>query len=292
MKKFILYIFAITFISGSFLSCEDKLEYDGPAMCKFPANNSAIFFVQDKPDASYEVTIQLVGTPQNNDVTLGIVADATSTAKAGVDYNMPATVVIPKGSNLGTFTVTGIYNGIADVDSKKLVIKLEGNSEIKATTTVNTYTLTMQKYCPFIKSDFIGTWSVDDVSGYDGPYPTYNIVVSEGQGDTLIVTGLWGEVMPVKIVLTEPSVAVFALFIPKQDYFWADAYGQAWIEEYNTAGTYDPCEMTISTNYKVYVNAGYYDQVTSSKWKKVSTSTEPVQLSVIKKRGFSSKPLM
>ncbi|MDR1984260.1 MAG: hypothetical protein LBQ28_05490 [Prevotellaceae bacterium] len=206
-----------------------------------------------------------------------------SDARSGIDYSIPAEVIIPAGSNLATLTVTGYYDGLKDgtQDIRQLVLEVVGSNGIPAITTpisagnklgVNTYTLTLRGLCPFIPEDFEGTYEVYEQSGYEtDPYPLYDVDVTllstEGSVGTYEVMGLWGEQIPVTFNIDGSDPFNIKINIPKQAYATHATYGQMWFEQ-RSQGTVNACDMIINTNYKVYVDAGFFDQVVWSIWTK------------------------
>jgi hypothetical protein len=287
MKNF-KYFLAILVSILLFVSCEDNDKYLGSQYVKFgpgpQKSYSSIFFVEKDAVSTHDVEIQLVGAPVSEDVVLQInVLNDLSDARAGTDYSMPATVIIPAGKNTAILTVTGYYEGLDDgtQDVRTLVLELVGTGGAPAIKTpistsnprgVNTYTLTLRGLCLFVPEDFEGTYEVYEQSGYESdPYDLYDVDVTllsatNGVG-TYEVMGLWGEAIPVTFTIDGGDPFNIKMNIPKQDYYMHPTYGQMWFEE-RSPGTADACDLIINTNYKVYVDAGYFDQVVWSIWTK------------------------
>ena len=129
--------------------------------------------------------------------------------------------------------------------------------------------------CPFVPEDFQGPYMTVDQSAYeDDPYDPYEVeltLLSYDEPTKKAIyesLGMWGEQTPVQIILQEHADGSYHVSIPKQEYDEHATYGTIWIENINNEGAFSPCELVIQTNYKVYVEAGYFDQVTSSVWTK------------------------
>jgi hypothetical protein len=126
----------------------------------------------------------------------------------------------------------------------------------------NTISFILNKYFPFDITGFEGTYTVNDVSDYDGEVDPYNLVTEAGEGDTLIATGIWGFPVPINVVLNPND---FSLNIPKQLLFVHGTYGDVFIESVNT-GSFKVCDNSLSLNYTIYADAGTFDKVSSSEW--------------------------
>jgi hypothetical protein len=290
--KSLKYIFAIIVSTLLFASCEDDHRYLGSPYVKFGPGTqnsySSLFYVEPDIVATLDIEVQLVGAPLDKEIVLQInVLDDNDTltmpARAGTDYSIPSEVIIPAGKNTAILTVTGHYDGLKDgtADIRTLVLEVVGTNGIPAVKTlrsttstwgVNTYTITLRGVCPFVAEDFEGTYEVYEQSGYESnPYPLYDVevsLISEAAGiGTYQVDGLWGEDIPVMFTINGSDPINIKMNIPKQEYAWHDTYGQMWFEE-RSSGTASACDLIIEANYKVYVDAGFFDQVIWSIWTK------------------------
>ena len=280
--KNLKYVLAVVFATLLFSSCKDDLNYEGSPRIKFDRYVEAWSIVE--PIETLNLQVQLVGKPLSTDVTVqvNVISDKT-TARAGTDYSMPSTVVIPAGSNVATLTITGYFDGLDDgtADSRTLAIELIGPNGVPSITSpisvsnsmgVNTHTLTLRKLCGFVPEDFEGFYDVLDKSGYEpDPYPIYEVEVTlvskAGSVATYIVDGLWGENIPVEFTIDGTDLFNITVSIPEQEYDVDATYGQMWFAQ-RSQGKVDACDLIISTNYQIFVAAGWFDQVVTSVWTK------------------------
>jgi hypothetical protein len=281
--KSLKYILAIVITTLLFTSCEDERRYLGSPYVKF-GSYSNVFYVEPDIVATFDIDVQLVGAPIDKDIVVQVnVLSNLSDARSGTDYSAPSEVIIPAGKNVAKLTVTGYYDGLKDgtQDIRTLVLELVGTNGIPSLKTpisttnklgVNTCTLTLRGLCPFVPEDFEGTYEVYEQSGYESdPYDLYDVDVTllsatNGIG-TYEVMGLWGEAIPVTFTIDGSDPFNIKMNIPKQAYDMHPTYGQIWFEQ-RSDGTASACDLIINTNYKIYVDAGYFDQVIWSIWTK------------------------
>lgn len=263
MKKIFrnIAIASLVAIMFFFASCERlTFDYSGPALVSFTDGTASTFYVQDIANPVDTIVVGVTSI-SGSDRTVNFVIDDNSSAVAGTHYNISGTsVTIPANSSEGYIVVEGIYDGFAG-ETRSLMLKVTGG-DIDTAQFDNEYLLLMQQYCPFDINTFAGTWDVDEVSVYNGPYPTYQITATVGEGDTLIIDGLWGGLEePTKFVFNDADPANFTVGIPPQFAFNHPTYGVATVEQL-AIGSFSSCDMTISVSYKIFVEAGFFDQVT------------------------------
>jgi hypothetical protein len=146
MKKTIfLCLAALLFIVTG---CKKELDvYTGPTIVEFnPAIKSVAVGTVAIPGFD-DVKIQLVGPQRSTDTELTYTIDATnSTAVAGTHYNIAnvGKVILPANSSFGYIRIN-LVPGSITTESKKLVLTLVGNADVKASANYKTYTLTITK---------------------------------------------------------------------------------------------------------------------------------------------------
>lgn len=273
MRKLLKYILIFSTGLLPFLSCEDSKTYDGTLNVRV-LTTKATFYVQDRADGydTYTIPVQIVGGVSSKDITVNVVVNSSSTAVAGTDFELPSTVTIPAGSYEADLVIKGYFDGVVD-ESKELVFSIT-SEEYDIVPTYSTTTLKLQKFCSFEPTNFEGYWDVHDISDYDDEYDYQVYLELKGSNttamvDTFTVYNIW-EYQSAVIYLTYADPSNFTVTIPKQKYFVHSTYGQGWIEQM-TGGSFSSCDLTISTSYMVYVDAGYFDKVSSSEWTKVVT---------------------
>ena len=154
MKKAILLsaVFALFFVNCS----EDEGDID-----TFGPNTTIVGFADDFTsnqgtnidDAIITVPVDLISyaneTLPTSDVTVQYEVDASSTAVAGVDYDVPtnASVTIPAGSTVATFPIT-IHPSAFDPESPRtLVLNLTSASNAVVGLQYSQITITLQGVC-------------------------------------------------------------------------------------------------------------------------------------------------
>jgi hypothetical protein len=252
-----------------FQSCEedqDRLIYDGEAKAFFMDGKEGAFYVPNESSPKKTIKIGLV-KPAENDMTLAVkVVDSLSTAVEGTHFTMPETVTIPKGEIEGTIEVTGIYTGFT---GEKVQLTLALDTEEAMSEDKMMFVLNMDRFCPFNIEDFVGTWAVNEVSEYNGAYPEYNVTTEIHNGDTLVVHNLWENTPDVYMVFDDTDPSNFTVRIFDQYYSTHSSYGEMRISDLQP-GSFNVCNMSISTTYKIYVSAGNFDKIIESNWTFVS----------------------
>lgn len=261
-----------------FTGCTDDKTYTGPAEARF-ITKSGDFYIRNlannAPD-TLNFTIQLVGT-SSKDINCNIAVDPSSTAVAGTDFTVPATLTIKANEFSVTGQILGNFAGVAGGDIKTLVLNLtaDGATVVPESKSIQ---FNLRRYCAFSQSAFEGDWSVSDVSDYNGPY-NYDITLvyanvagpNVAKIDTMTVMNLWEDPADnVYVIFNWSNPANFVFSIPEQNYFVDPTYGQAKISEIS-ASSFSACDLKINTSYQVYVTAGFYDKVSSSVWSKITT---------------------
>lgn len=274
MKSLYKIVFAAILGAVIFTSCEDDKTYTGPTQARF-LSKSGDFFIRNLGTSSdtLKFKVQLVGTT-NTDVTLNVEADPTSVAVEGVDYTMTKTITIKANEFEAVGEIYGNFAGVADGTIKKLMLKLS-SAGVQIVPEAQNITINLRRYCPFTKTAFEGTWTVNETSAYDGAFPAYDVTLTYLNGnpttkiDTMVVTNLYGYANPVKVILNWSNPSAFKFTIPSQKFFVDGTYGQSTIAELNS-GSFSACDMKISTSYIITVTAGTWDKMTSN-WVKKST---------------------
>ena len=167
MKKIIYSLLAIFLI----FSCENQDDHG------VDVNNfDGIYFVDGASDylidnSALPKLIELASTSTSSlDRTYTIEIDTTSTAVAGIDYNLDSTsVTIPGGSNSTTIAINGVFESSTPegVTLKFLV----GDSKIKAA-----YDMGIFQYC---ESDIAGMYSVTTTYGFHDFLPQFESYTQE-----------------------------------------------------------------------------------------------------------------
>lgn len=174
MNKHFLFLF-FAFAALAFVGCDSDDDFTPPNYVNFERDNPVTVGVEVGGTATHEISVYTANITSNDRVfNLGANESTTLDATA---YTLPATVTVPSGTNEGTFTVE-----VGDKDlgllGKKLIIDLEGTSEVAASTTP--YTISVTRTC--VGKEFVIAFEFD---GYANE-TTWELLDSEGN---VVVTG-------------------------------------------------------------------------------------------------------
>lgn len=195
------------------------------------------------------IRINLAGSHRSTPITVNFTIDATSTAVAGVHYNLITTggsVTIPANESYAYVYFEVLPDNIEPGEVWKLKFNLTGSSQsdIELSENFKSFTRSIRILCPFIRSNFIGTFSVVE-PGYSGsPYTTVASVDTDA--NSIVINNFWDFGGVVKYTFNPATTAVT---LPTQDvvmdgvtYVVAQGPGNA---------TYDACGLTFVVPYTV-----------------------------------------
>lgn len=265
--KNIVTSFLLGLVAVSFVSCDDNdLKYSGPSQVMFPEGTSGTYYIAEANTQLYTVRVG-VSAATSADRTIAIAVDPASTAVSGVDYTMPASVVIKAGEYVADLIVTGIYAGVADGVKNTLILSINDPAVAQFNAT---YTVFLSKFCPFVAADFVGTWTATYYEK-DNSTVAYSQDVqinwSAELGDTLelidfhsdAVDGYFGP-STIKLVADYSDPANFNVLILDQfvtDY--GGAYGEVWIKPASgLSSPFSSCDKTITLKYDPYFKTTTY----------------------------------
>jgi hypothetical protein len=141
--KYFFFFLAVTSLSACFPDNE-KL-FDGPTVTEFKPIAKTVKLTAAAGSA--DALIQLVGPHQSAEVTIPFVVDASSTAVAGVHYNIAATgsvVKLAANSSTTTIPISLIPGSVTATAGVRLVIDIAGGSAgILPNPNFKRYTLTI-----------------------------------------------------------------------------------------------------------------------------------------------------
>lgn len=263
-------------IALTLFSCKedkDKYVYDGPSLVFFVTPTGQTFYVEDKADATYPVIVGLT-KPASKDLTFDVVpVPAETTATAGVEYTMPATVTILKGMSEGTFNVTGFFASLTSPTAPKLTLKI--NADSLAIYPINKKVqLTLKPFCPLTIDQFVGTFSATETRS--GVLRHTTVVIEQKDATTLIVkaqAGIpgflpsvfigWGETFVTGHGLDGDIVMGVGLkngqvtFEPGTYWGRTDYDYDYW---YTGSGSWSGCSMTMNLTFRLhYDNLNFND---------------------------------
>jgi len=193
------------------------------------------------------IRINLAGAHRSTPVTVNFTIDATSTAVAGVHYNLittGGTATIPANESYAYIYFEVLPDNIEAGEVWKLKFNLTGSSvsDIELSENFKSFTRSMRILCPFVRANFTGTFSVDE-PGY-GTYPT--VASADTDPNSIVINNFWDFGGVVRYTFNPATTAVT---LPTQDvvmggvtYVVAQGAGNA---------TYDACELTFVVPYTV-----------------------------------------
>ncbi len=265
MKNILGLLLIISIMIGGFTSCEEPgITYEGPELVAFtPSAPQGDYYVMENGDKGYEVEIGFT-TSSNTERTVNFTLSGT--AEEGVHFKQMSShsITVPAGSYVGTLKIDGLYSGFTG-EKVDLIITLTGD---KVADFKNSYTVSMQQYCPFDIASFEGHWNVHDVSAYNGESDyVINLIVEDADAKTMRVQGLWENTPEVIITFDDTDPGNFIARIEDQFYANHSTYGEMRITDLSV-GSFSSCDQIVKTSYKIYVDAGNFDKVTSSVWTK------------------------
>lgn len=143
----------------------DPAVYDGEQLVKF-ATSSGTFIVQEESETFTFNANVLKPAKGNLTYSFEVVADET-TAQAGVQYELGSTsVTIADGEVLGNIEITLFSAGYgAGTETLTLRLTSPGVADFGRTTT-----LTLQRFFPYVQSEFVGRYRVTYPFWQSAPY--------------------------------------------------------------------------------------------------------------------------
>lgn len=194
-NKILIFLAAILLVScfedpGTDIVWGDKayLELDRAGQPN-PTITTTVTRINDGETVPFNVQINLMGRPQNEDVSVTFEIGATSTAVAGVHYNKITpgnTVTIPAGENVANIEFEIIDEGINPGELWTLITTItDGDLPLSAYVSA---TFRIQVACP---SDLGGTysWSMTNIVGGPG----YSTCPSPQTGNGTLTEGANGQ---------------------------------------------------------------------------------------------------
>ena len=159
MKKLIIPFLLV--MALAFQACEETQSpiYDGSQTLAYFDGTSANLEVIINQTG--EITVPVgVSTLSSTDRTVSVSAAASSTATAG-QYSFNGSVTIPANSYSGSFTVTGIDDGLT-TDGVSLDLQIDGVDG--GVGSPRTYAITILEICPIDATAFVGDYQLQFIT--------------------------------------------------------------------------------------------------------------------------------
>lgn len=274
MKNIIRYI--LIFVIGGLVlsSCEDNLSNWDAMTNSYDKNNTTYYIQYLNASASYEtaidpdgnptniettVAVTLLGAPQASDVTVTLVADASSTLTSDMYTLSASAITIPAGKTSASVDLVALADKMPEDETLTLVMNMDAGGAEAATASQLNYDMLRIKFCALTDlNDLVGSWA-----GFDSwNYPTE--VVTSLDGEKFMIDGLgvgwmtdwWGEVVVTQLPLIVTMNPDGTLVIDEQDYMTTTWNGDPQ-PAYSVSGTgkWDNCKKTLLIDY-VFIQGG------------------------------------
>ncbi len=192
------------------------------------------------------IRVNLVGKQRSAPISVNFSVDASSTAVAGVHYNLISTssVSIPANESFGYIYFEVLADNIDVGENWKLKINLTGvdAADVKLSEKYKTFTRTMRIVCAFDRSKFVGTYSVVEPG-----YGTYSVTsTADTDPNSIVIDNFWDFSGVVKYTFNPANNQVT---LPTQDVVMG---GVTYVVAQGAgASTYKSCEYSFIVPYTV-----------------------------------------
>ncbi|MFD2512924.1 Calx-beta domain-containing protein [Pontibacter locisalis] len=266
MKKINKLIAAMLFMGVSVFSltsCEkEEFFYEGPSFINFETDSQE---AAENRTTVVNVPVFLSTTTHPGDVTVevGVAGDA----QEGVDFEIVEgkTLNFPAGVYSDTVKVRIIDNEAVD-GNKIITLNLNSNSAGfnlgypgPENRNSSTNIVVVDNDCPFVASDFTGSFTGKYTRASTGAVSTYTSSIKQDADNPniFIISNFWGEGLDARVTLNGETLSAV---VPVQD-FSTDfyGYGPATLESLATpAGKIVTCDKKITFDFVVRVSAGSF----------------------------------
>ena len=258
MKKIFNIAFTVVLATLTMVSCKkESLKYDGPVLAHFNGATGS-YFVEEEGESSFPIPIGIT-KPNDADVTLTIkVLTDESTAVEGEDFTLQSSqVTIKAGEVISELVVLGNFAGLDE--QKSVVFEIESSD--KSAQYDQTYTLTMLRFCPFVRDEFVGLYGFvsefwnSDAEGNPISVEVEAIADPEDE-NAILFKDLYEEGIDIKVILDASDKSNFVTSFPKQKGWTSGAYGDVSLS--SGSGKFSACDKTLSYETEHTVSAGSF----------------------------------
>jgi len=272
--RWLLTVSLFAVLMGAFFTACKKQEISiPPAQVEFGTNTGgAAYFVQDDPQSVFHIPVGVTSTSkQSRNITYKVTYTSGAEGQQYTFGGTKGTATIPADSTLGYIDIKGIYAGFSSSPGRvdTIILTLTGG-DLPLATFNQTYTLTLQQYCPVVLADLLGQYDncYDFYGG--GAYGPYSVTItgsSTGATSAKLVVVPFVDAVIGPYAPTDPGYngttlnidwadpANFKVNIPSQGIFVHPTYGLAKIAG---GGTFSSCFETFDVTYSVSVSAGTF----------------------------------
>jgi len=272
MNKFISFTFIILLVLTGTISCKkNNLVVDQdvvpPAYAKFnvrQASDTAATYYITGTGKPFKIPIGIT-TVSNKDRTIQF-CYTSATATAGVQYNAPASIVIPAGKVLDSISIQGLFAGYPLSSRVDIVyIKICGG-DVPASDYWSTFKLTMRKYCDVVLANLGGDYH-NTFEGSYGPYTSSvtNLTSTSATTATATITNIYDSGISADATFDWADPSSFTVTIAAQQTPY-DIGGLPLFVRTDPANpsSFSSCSNTITLNFQLYTSAGLFAEWTTS----------------------------
>lgn len=257
MKNIVIKLSSLMAILVMLSACGEAelITYEADTFASFAEGTTGSYFVQSN-NTPHSIAVG-IPAPASSDVTV----DVVTVFKSSDAHSIPATVTIPAGEVIGNIEIGGSFDALSGT---KDTIMLALTGDVVASFD-STYTLYLQQFCPFDVNDFVGAWTANEVSAYNGAYDPYTVNFALGEDpNTLVTSDIW-PFAPVNFVFDDSDPAAFKFEIPDTYMFTHETYGDVYMISVGDC-PFSACDKLMGPfDYKVYVpGLGNFDYVTAT----------------------------
>ncbi len=231
----------MAFATLAMVSCKkESLQYDGPVLAHFSSEKGAYFV----DEAGEEFSIPVGITKPSGDVTVTIKVNTDkSTAVEGEDFTIETKeITIKAGEVLSDLIIKGNFENLDE--PKKIVLEIESSDN---TAQYNqTYTLSIQRFCPFVRDDFIGVYLFES-EWWEDSYEVEAIADPEDE-NAIIFLDLYEPGFNIKVVFNASDKSSFVTSVAKQDAWIYPGLGTIFLA--GGSGKFSACDKTLSYETK------------------------------------------
>jgi hypothetical protein len=259
-KFFINLITAAVFVAIGSCSKEDSVQiYKGVPLEHFPTTKGSYFVFQDS-DPGFDLVAGTTKPEGQAKIIIVTIDLEKSTAVEGVDFTMPTKqITVAANEVIGSVKIIGNFNELTS--AKKLVFNL---TEGEGTAVFNSsYELTLQQFCPYNQSDFIGSWQFTSDPDNFGDTWTVEIIAGSSPNE-LIVKDLYNQGYDspgydIILILDDTDPSNFKVTAAKQVAWNSAMFGLSYgLASVSGSGTFSACSKTISIFLNHSVAAGSF----------------------------------
>lgn len=232
-------------------TAENPLVYDGPELFHF-TGTTAPYFVEETNDPGFEVELGVTtAASADRNFTISVVEEE-STAIEGVHYTLSSTsVTIPAGAFVGSVMLQGDFDQLGIDGPQTLVFQLsDGETSADFNTT---YEVTLQQFCPYVQSDFVGTATVTSTL-FGATFPVN--VVAGSDASVIILEDVYSDA-DIEVNMDDSNPANFVARINSTVGWVSGTYGDVTVDN-AISGSFSACNGTISLVLSHCVSAGCY----------------------------------